>query len=101
MAALFVQHGFASDADKPHTILVQSRRCKACGLLLCVRVLQLVYQGEALVDLLVHCRCHHYVEFKAVDGWCASCVCYMGALCRAVFTLIRSSAEPAHSTEAL
>lgn len=29
---------------------------------------QLVYQGEALVDLLVRCRGHHYLEFKAVEG---------------------------------
>ncbi|GIL64912.1 hypothetical protein Vafri_18748 [Volvox africanus] len=29
---------------------------------------KLVYQSEPLVDLLVHCRCHHYLEFKAVEG---------------------------------
>ncbi|PNW77176.1 hypothetical protein CHLRE_10g425550v5 [Chlamydomonas reinhardtii] len=29
---------------------------------------KLVYQGEALVDLLVRCRGHHYLEFKAVEG---------------------------------
>ncbi|GFR41437.1 hypothetical protein Agub_g2124 [Astrephomene gubernaculifera] len=29
---------------------------------------KLVYQSEPLVDLLVRCRCHHYLEFKAVEG---------------------------------
>ncbi|EFJ43075.1 hypothetical protein VOLCADRAFT_106962 [Volvox carteri f. nagariensis] len=29
---------------------------------------KLVYQAEPLVDLLVRCRCHHYLEFKAVEG---------------------------------
>jgi hypothetical protein len=29
---------------------------------------KLVYQAEPLVDLLVKCRCHHYLEFKAVEG---------------------------------
>ncbi|KXZ56121.1 hypothetical protein GPECTOR_1g101 [Gonium pectorale] len=29
---------------------------------------QVLYAAEPLVDLLVRCRCHHYLEFKAVEG---------------------------------
>ncbi|KAG2497909.1 hypothetical protein HYH03_004174 [Edaphochlamys debaryana] len=32
------------------------------------QVPKLVYQAEPLVDLLVRCRCHHYLEFKALEG---------------------------------
>lgn len=34
--------------------------------------LQVLYQGEALVDVLVHLHCQHYLEFKLVEGRCGT-----------------------------
>ena len=34
--------------------------------------LQVMYQGETLVDVLVSTRAHNYLEFKAVDSRCGS-----------------------------
>lgn len=35
-------------------------------------LLQVVYQDESLVQLLVSCQAHNYLEFKLVEGRCAS-----------------------------
>ena len=32
---------------------------------------QVLYQAEELVQLLVQCKAHNYVEFKLVESWCA------------------------------
>jgi hypothetical protein len=29
---------------------------------------QVLYQGEAMVDLLVACQAHNYLEFKLIEG---------------------------------
>jgi hypothetical protein len=32
---------------------------------------QVLYQGEGMVELLVACQAHHYLEFKLIEGRCA------------------------------
>ncbi len=31
----------------------------------------MLYQAEELVELLVQCKAHNYIEFKLVESWCA------------------------------
>lgn len=60
----------ASTVKHDNTIYITAilQPSRACSLV--SSSLQVLYQGEALVDLLVSAHAHHYLEFKLVDGRC-------------------------------